>query len=119
MEGIFIIFEGIEENGKSTQLYMLNKWGTNHDYDVVATRESGGTKIVEKIREFLHSGSKNDVFSSHTELMLFEESRVQHMEEIIFQCSIKTRLSCSIGSSIPLLCIMGLQELSIRTSYIY
>jgi len=83
MKGIFITFEGIEGSGKSTQLSMLNKWLTNHDYDVVATREPGGTKIGEKIRELLRSGSKNDVFSPRTELMLFEASRAQHMEEIV------------------------------------
>ena len=83
MKGIFITFEGIEGSGKSTQLSMLNKWLTNHDYDVVATREPGGTKIGEKIRELLRSGSKGDVFSPRTELMLFEASRAQHMEEII------------------------------------
>ena len=83
MKGIFITFEGIEGSGKSTQLSMLNKWLTNHDYDVVATREPGGTKIGEKIRELLRSGSKDDVFSPRTELMLFEASRAQHMEEII------------------------------------
>lgn len=83
MKGIFITFEGIEGSGKSTQLSMLNKWLTNHDYDVVATREPGGTKIGEKIRELLRSGSKDDVFSPRTELMLFEASRAQHMEEIV------------------------------------
>ena len=83
MKGIFITFEGIEGSGKSTQLSMLNKWLTDHDYDVVATREPGGTKIGEKIRELLRSGSKGDVFSPRTELMLFEASRAQHMEEII------------------------------------
>lgn len=83
MKGIFITFEGIEGSGKSTQLSMLNKWLTDHDYDVVATREPGGTKIGEKIRELLRSGSKDDVFSPRTELMLFEASRAQHMEEII------------------------------------
>ena len=83
MKGIFITFEGIEGSGKSTQLSMLNKWLTDHDYDVVATREPGGTKIGEKIRELLRSGSKDDVFSPRTELMLFEASRAQHMEEIV------------------------------------
>ena len=83
IKGIFITFEGIEGSGKSTQLSMLNKWLTNHDYDVVATREPGGTRIGEKIRELLRSGSKDDVFSPRTELMLFEASRAQHMEEII------------------------------------
>lgn len=83
MKGIFITFEGIEGSGKSTQLSMLNKWLVDIGHDVVATREPGGTKIGEKIRELLRSGSKNDVFSPRTELMLFEASRAQHMEEIV------------------------------------
>lgn len=92
IKGIFITFEGIEGSGKSTQLSMLKKWLLDRGYDVVATREPGGTKIGEKIRELLRSGSKNDVFSPRTELMLFEASRAQHMEEIVLPALSKGKI---------------------------
>lgn len=83
MSGIFITFEGIEGCGKSTQIVLLHDWLVSCGYSVVMTREPGGTEIGENIRELLRRGNKHDIFSSRAELLLFEASRAQHMEEII------------------------------------
>lgn len=79
-KGKFIVFEGGEGSGKGTQISLLQKElaGAN----VVWTREPGGTKIGEKIRELILSGESTDM-RAKTELLLFYASRAQHMEEII------------------------------------
>lgn len=81
--GIFITFEGIECCGKSTQLSLLAKWLTERGHHVLTTREPGGTSLGENIRSLLNSGRKEDCFSVRAELLLFEASRAQHMEEKI------------------------------------
>ncbi|MDR1401928.1 MAG: dTMP kinase [Puniceicoccales bacterium] len=83
MSGIFVTFEGIEGCGKSTQLLMLVDWLRKNGYETVATREPGGTEMGEKIRAILQSGNRGDVFCIRAEILLFEASRAQHMEEKI------------------------------------
>jgi dTMP kinase len=83
MRGIFVTFEGIEGCGKSTQLAMLADWLAERERETVVTREPGGTVIGEKIRELLKAGTRNDIFSIRAEILLFEASRAQHMEEVI------------------------------------
>jgi dTMP kinase len=83
MGGLFITFEGIEACGKSTQLAMLADWLRQNNRDIVETREPGGTDLGEKIRGLLRDGTKFDNFSTGTEILLFEASRAQHVEEKI------------------------------------
>ncbi|MDR2432478.1 MAG: dTMP kinase [Puniceicoccales bacterium] len=83
MSGIFITFEGIEGCGKSTQLDMLANWLRANGKDVIVTREPGGTDLGEKIRNLLLDGSKSDIFSVRAEILLFEASRAQHVDEKI------------------------------------
>lgn len=77
---LFIVFEGPEGSGKTTQAKLLY----NHlkkKYDVVLTREPGGTQIAEKIRKIILS-TKTKI-SPLTELLLYEASRAQHISEVI------------------------------------
>ncbi|MDR1528522.1 MAG: dTMP kinase [Puniceicoccales bacterium] len=83
MNGIFVTFEGIEGCGKSTQLNMLANWLRTNGKDIIVTREPGGTGLGEKIRNLLLGGSKGDVFSIRAEILLFEASRAQHVDEKI------------------------------------
>ncbi|MDR2629047.1 MAG: dTMP kinase [Puniceicoccales bacterium] len=83
MSGIFVTFEGIEDCGKSTQLNMLANWLRANGKDIVVTREPGGTALGEKIRSLLLDGKKGDVFSIRAEILLFEASRAQHVDEKI------------------------------------
>jgi dTMP kinase len=79
MKGKFIVFEGIEGCGKSTQVAGLYKNLMKSGIDCTITREPGGTELGEKIREILLHSS---VFPM-TELLLFLADRNQHINEII------------------------------------
>ncbi|MDR2738192.1 MAG: dTMP kinase [Puniceicoccales bacterium] len=85
MSGIFVTFEGIEGCGKSTQLAMLGKWLRENGHDVVETREPGGTILGEGIRKILQTKAGCDAisFSPRAEILLFEASRAQHVDEKI------------------------------------
>ena len=53
MRGIFISMEGPDGSGKSTQIELLKKYFSEKGYEIVITREPGGTKISEAIREII------------------------------------------------------------------
>ncbi len=81
MKGIFIAFEGPDGCGKSTaatSIYEVLK----DKYDIIRTREPGGTEISEKIRDLiLDKDNKN--MSARAEALLYAASRAQHVEEKI------------------------------------
>ena len=52
-KGYFISFEGIDGSGKSTQIQKLAKFLKARDFDIVITREPGGSKGGEEIRNLL------------------------------------------------------------------
>ncbi|MFN3550323.1 MAG: dTMP kinase [Endomicrobiia bacterium] len=91
--GLFIVFEGPEGSGKSTQAKLLCKYLKNKNYDVVLTREPGGTKVAEMIREILLH--KNIKISPLTELLLYESARAQHIQEIIKPALLKGKIVIS------------------------
>lgn len=85
-KGKYILFEGVDGCGKSTQLGLLNDLLLDNAYnkdDIVYLREPGGNKIGEKIRTILLD-KKNDKMTSITELFLFEASRSQSFEQNIY-----------------------------------
>ena len=88
MKGKFIVFEGIDGSGKTTQINELSKWlvGTNlipKKNQLVITREPGGTKLGKSIRSLLLDTSKEKSPDSITELLLYAADRSQHVNEII------------------------------------
>lgn len=84
MKGYFITFEGGEGSGKTTQLARLGHYLETRGYCVVQTREPGGTKIGEAIRQLiLHPPGPDDAVDPKTELFLYLASRAQHIREII------------------------------------
>ena len=87
MKGKFIVIEGIDGSGKTTQINQLSKWlkGTNlipENNQLVITREPGGTKLGECIRSLLLDTSKEKTPASITELLLYAADRAQHINEI-------------------------------------
>ena len=88
MKGKFIVFEGIDGSGKTTQINQLSKWliGTDlipENNKLVITREPGGTKLGKSIRSLLLDTSIEKSPDSITELLLYAADRSQHVNEII------------------------------------
>jgi len=81
-KGIFITFEGIEGCGKSTQAELLASYLKKRGRRVFLTREPGGPKISEDIREILLK-KENSEMLPETELLLYMASRSQHTGEWI------------------------------------
>ncbi len=82
MKGFFITFEGVEGSGKSTQVGLLASRLREDGKDIVVTREPGGTRIGEFIREITHTKGNVDL-TAVCETYLMSASRAQHVREII------------------------------------
>lgn len=80
--GILITFEGIDGAGKTTQIRRLAQSLEAAGYDVVETREPGGTPIGDQIRGILLSPS-HDELSARSEVLLYAASRAQLVDEVI------------------------------------
>ena len=78
--GKFITFEGCDGCGKSTQLRLLSEYLTKNGIPHIFTREPGGGKISEAIREILLSG-KNMEMTDACEALLYAAARVQHLSD--------------------------------------
>ncbi|MFN2341467.1 MAG: dTMP kinase [Halanaerobium sp.] len=81
-EGFFITFEGIEGSGKSTQINLLADHLQDKGYDVLVSREPGGTALGEKIRQLLLD-PQYDSMDYRTEILLYAADRAQHVKEKI------------------------------------
>jgi dTMP kinase len=78
----FITLEGPDGSGKSTQAKLLAKEVTSRGYDVLLSREPGGSPIGEQIRQILFNLA-NTRMHPKTEFLLFSASRAQHVHEVI------------------------------------
>jgi dTMP kinase len=78
-KGLFITFEGPDGSGKSTQAQSLASRLQEEGYRVLLTREPGGTKLGEAVREILLG--KAHQISQRTEALLYAVARAQHVEE--------------------------------------
>ena len=81
-KGYFISFEGIDGSGKSTQIQKLAEFLGALDFDIVITREPGGSVGGEEIRNLLLQGNV-DRWSAEIEILLFTAARRDHLERII------------------------------------
>jgi dTMP kinase len=81
--GKFITFEGPEGAGKSTQLKLCARLLRERGFEVVTTREPGGTPLAEKLREILKTHRGEEKLHPETELLLMEAARSQHAREVI------------------------------------
>jgi len=82
-QGIFITLEGGEGVGKTTQISLLKDKLLASGYDVVVTREPGGTPAAESIRNLVSDEKLGISLPPNSELMLFNAARASHMEEVI------------------------------------
>lgn len=82
MKGLLITFEGLEGSGKSTQVGLLASRLKEKNIPLVVTREPGGTRIGEHIRQITH-GRENVDLTAVAESYLMAASRAQHVREII------------------------------------
>ncbi len=73
---MYILFEGIDTSGKTTQLQLLKKAMP----DIITTREPGGTVFGEKIREILLN---EGLSSDRAEILLFLSDRAEHYAEVV------------------------------------
>jgi dTMP kinase len=85
MVGKFIVFEGVEGAGKTTQIKATAQWLQSMDggsLPVVMTREPGGSEVGKSIRQLLLENTDLNV-TNRTELLLYAADRAQHIEEVI------------------------------------
>lgn len=82
MRGLFISMEGPDGSGKTTQIEKLQKYFVKSGYEVIITREPGGTSVSEKIRNIILD-VENISLSDMTEAFLYAASRAQHIDEKI------------------------------------
>jgi dTMP kinase len=79
---LFITFEGIDGTGKSTQLRRLVQYLRKRGFRVLVTREPGGTRTGERVREILLA-SKTGKLAALAELALMYAARAQLLEEVV------------------------------------
>lgn len=79
---MFITLEGPEGSGKTSQLPALAEFLRGAGYDIIITREPGGTAVGDQIRAVLMN-LKNESIVPRTEILLFLAARAQHVEELI------------------------------------
>ena len=79
---MFITLEGPEGSGKTSQIPTLANYLREQGYNVLTTREPGGTPIGDQVREVLTS-MRNTAMKPRTETLLFCAARAQLVEEVI------------------------------------
>jgi dTMP kinase len=85
MSGKFIVFEGVEGSGKTTQIQQTADWIQSlcgKDKSAIVTREPGGTKLGRQIRQLLLDDPQSLV-GNRAELLLYGADRAQHVESVI------------------------------------
>ena len=95
-KSLFITFEGIEGSGKSYQSRKLFQRIKGAKLPAIYTREPGGTKLAEKIREvilkdYFHPDSK-EKFNKYTDTLLYLAARNEHVEKKIKPAILKKKI---------------------------
>lgn len=80
--GYFIVFEGGEGAGKTTQMEAFVNWLQARGDQVITSREPGGTPIGEKVRDLLLDPAAKDL-DPRAETLLYAADRAQHVAQLI------------------------------------
>ena len=88
MKGKFIVIEGIDGCGKTTQIDEISRWLPTsglmgEDSKLIKTREPGGSLLGKKLRNLILENNKNNKPSSLAELLLYSADRAEHVSKII------------------------------------
>ena len=88
MRGRFIVIDGIDGCGKTTQIEHLSQWLPssgllNPGVSVICTREPGGTALGQSIRQLLLHSSDATAPAPTAELLLYAADRAQHVDTVI------------------------------------
>ncbi len=80
-KGLFVVFEGPDRSGKTTQINLLASYLKSRKIKFILTREPGGCRLSEQIRDILLNPANK--ISPMSELLLYEAARAQHTAEKI------------------------------------
>lgn len=80
--GVFIVFEGPDGAGKSTQIRLLSEYLSRKGYEVTVSREPGGCALAEEIRTIILDPRHEEMLPV-TEVLLYAAARAQHVGEVI------------------------------------
>lgn len=81
MKGLFITFEGADGSGKTTQIQKAAQQLTAMGYEVITSREPGGTQLAEKVRAIVLDAELP--LNNTSEILLYLAARSEHIEKVI------------------------------------
>nr|WP_239543583.1 dTMP kinase [Glutamicibacter nicotianae] len=79
---MFIVFEGGDGAGKSTQVALAKQWLESRGAKVTTTREPGGTQISEELRSLVLDHGHGDI-DARTEALIYSAARAAHVQQVI------------------------------------
>ncbi|CDZ79272.1 Thymidylate kinase [Legionella massiliensis] len=82
-KGRFIVVEGLEGAGKSTAIETIKEYLSSFVPEIILTREPGGTRIGETVRQLIKAKVNGEILDSRCELLLLYAARVQLVEQVI------------------------------------
>lgn len=82
MTGTFIVFEGGDRTGKSTQVRLLQQWLDTQGIRHIVTRQPGGTELGATLRQLVLSPASGDV-DHRAEALMYAADKAQHVHEVI------------------------------------
>lgn len=80
--GLFIVFEGGDGAGKTTQVAMAQQWLESRGATVRTTREPGGTQISEELRSLVLEHGHGEI-DARTEALIYSAARAAHVQQVI------------------------------------
>ena len=92
-KGFFLTFEGPEASGKSSQIKLLEKYLKQKNISYITTREPGGTKLAEALRELILKVKSN--ININEEILMLMAARSHHINTVIKPALINGKLVIS------------------------